>query len=186
MMEAQKATANMFEIEKRKLPANTLLQSYAAIEGGYTDCYSTEIDSVVSLSDFVGAFYVTWLFKLERFVLKHAASRPSTDSQARDVAEGKINQFAAWTVEQREDRQLLMCDMHSRTRSWFMIAPQPDQGKSTTRLYFGTAVTPLAPKGDRKPSIGFAFHAMLGFHKLYSRALLSAAKSQLARLRDAH
>lgn len=171
----------MFKIEKSQLPADALLQSYSNMEGAYTDCFSTEVNNAVGLPEFVTAFYTTPLFKLERFILRHAVAKPSTDQQAREVADSQIDHFAAWTVEQRRDGQLLMCDFQSRTRSWFMTAPLDSENKNTTRLYFGTAVTPLAGKGNQKPSIGFAFHAMLGFHKLYSVALLSAARSWLTK-----
>ena len=169
----------MHDIEKPDLPADALLQKYATMEGAYTDCYSTEVNGAISLADFVTAFYTTPLFKLERFALKYAVSKPSTDSQARELGAAQIDAFAAWTVEHRENNQLLMCDYQSRTRSWLMVAPQSGNGQNTTRLFFGTAVTPLATKGNQKPSIGFAFHAMLGFHKIYSVALLSAAGSRL-------
>ena len=47
-----------------------------------------------------------------------------------------------------------------------------------TRLYFGFAViTRVSAAGERK--FGFAFYALLGFHKLYSQALLKTAMSRL-------
>ena len=53
-----------------------------------------------------------------------------------------------------------------------MVAPMD---ANTTRLYFGSAVVPVANKSTGKGKMGFAFKALLGFHKLYSRALLHAA-----------
>lgn len=171
----------MFRIEKSELPAGSVLRRYSEMEGCYTDCYFTDIDRAVSLPDFVAAFYVTWLFKLERFVLAYMASKPSTDEQARQVADQQIDRFAAWRVEERAARQLLMCDMSGRTRSWFMTAPISKRGQDATRLYFGSAVIPESATEKEKPSMGFVFRALLGFHKLYSRALLSTAKAQLKR-----
>ncbi len=171
----------MFSTKKAKLPEQSMLQPYAAFDGCYTDCYVTQIDGAVDLADFVFAFYVTWLFKLERFVLSQIASKPSTDEQARQVANDGINHFAAWRVEQRDTNQLLMCDLSDRTRSWFMTSTTGDGGKNATHLYFGSAVVPVANSTDEKPTLGFLFNALLGFHKIYSRALLSAAKAQLAR-----
>jgi hypothetical protein len=46
-------------------------------------------------------------------------------------------------------------------------------------LYFGSAVVPLRRKSG-EPALGFTFSALLGFHKLYSRVLLSTARSRLA------
>jgi len=171
----------MFDIQKSELPIGANLRHYFEMEGCYTDCYFTEIDQAVSLPDFVAAFYVTPLFKLERFLLEHMASKPSTDQQARQVSDAQIDHFAAWRVEQRDTSQLLMCDLSERTRSWFMIVPLVDQGQNSTRLYFGSAVVPQSTPKNEPPSMGFAFRALLGFHKLYSRALLSAARAQLNR-----
>ena len=148
-------------IEKGTLPENALLQKYAQ-SGAYTDCYSTRIDKDVSLADFVTSFYTTWLFKLERFILKVAIKRPSTDEGAASVARAESETFAAWSVEDRSEEQLLMCDFQGHTRSWFMVAPG--------RLYFGSAVIPV----DRK-----SYSFLLGFHRLYSRLLLAAARSRL-------
>ncbi len=166
------------------LPSGALLKIYADRDECYTDCYATDIAGAVSLADFVCFFYTTWLFKLERVILKYAVSRPSSDEEARRVADGTIDRFAAWTVEQRSDDQLLMCDIAQSTRSWFMVA----KGEGTkgegggTRLYFGSAVVPRAkPASGNKKSFGIVFYALLGFHKLYSRALLATARRRLQR-----
>jgi hypothetical protein len=56
----------------------------------------------------------------------------------------------------------------------------------STRLYLGSAVVPVVSRSTGPSSIGFLFKALLGFHKLYSRALLGAAQSRLARLATEH
>ena len=159
-------------IEKCLLPDDALLQKYARA-GAYTDCYSTPTSTAVSHTDFVAAFYTTWLFKLERIILRLAVARPSTDAEARQLANGHIDTFAAWYVEERADDQLLMCDFRDRTRSWFMV--------SGTRLYFGSAVVPERDSKSGDGSIDLVFRLLLGFHRLYSRALLHAARSRLRR-----
>jgi len=148
-------------IEASALPESALLQKYVH-SGAYTDCFSTEVRGDVSLAEFVEAFYTTWLFKLERFILRVAISKPSTDDEARQVAQGEIETYAAWRVEGRAEQQLLMSDFRDHTRSWFMTTPG--------RLYFGSAVVPK----DR-PS----YKLLLGLHRIYSRALLATAKSRL-------
>ncbi|MDX1378506.1 MAG: hypothetical protein R3307_06635 [Anaerolineales bacterium] len=115
---------------------------------------------------------------MERFILKWTVSKPSTDSQARQLSEGKINAFAAWTVEARSENQLLMSDFLDRTKSWLMISPS----QTGTHLYFGTGIIPVAHSRTGKSTIGFGFQAMLGFHILYSVVLLRAAKSRLDEL----
>ena len=137
----------------------------------------------MSHAEFVEAFYTGGLFKVERFLLRVFISKPSTDLQARQLAAGELNEFAAWRVEARAVDQLLMCAINGRTRSWLMVSAAEVPGR--TRLYFGSAVvTKVAAVNPStgKSSMGFVFRARLGFHKLYSRALLSAAVKRLARI----
>ena len=47
----------------------------------------TEIPGRISFPEFVFAFYTTLLFKLERLILKWTVSKPSTDAQARQLAD---------------------------------------------------------------------------------------------------
>jgi hypothetical protein len=157
------------------LPDGALLKAYRD-QGAYTDCYALDVGQTVSHAEFVRAFYTSRLFKLERFVLKWLVAKPSTDSEAMALAAGKIDAFAAWTVEGRKDNQLLMCDYQYRTRSWLMTLPM---GGGGTRLYFGSAVAPNRPNGRPDRVFGLAFRLLLGFHKLYARALLRAAAANL-------
>lgn len=136
-----------------------------------------DIGRTVSQADYIEAFYTTAVFKVERQILAWAVSRPSTDPQARELAAGTRDAFAAWTVEGRSADQLLLCDFQRRTRSWLMSVPT-DGG---TRLYFGSAVVPVAGRRGGPARMGFVFAALLGFHKVYSRVLLRAAIARLAR-----
>ena len=158
------------------LPDASLLNRYRLQQGAYTDCYSTDVARSVSHAEFVEAFYTTWVFKLERAILKLAVAKPSTDAQATLLAQGGLDAFSAWTVEDRGQDQLLLCDMHGRTRSWLMTAPA-ESGKGT-RLYFGSAVVP-AKGSESGTDIGSGFRLLLGFHKIYSRVLLRAAVNRL-------
>ena len=157
-----------------ELPAEALLQRHRA-SGAYTDCYSIDVLHAVTHADYVQAFYTTAVFKLERLILRVFAARGSTDAQAAALARGEIDVFAAWTVEGRAPNQLLLCDFTRRTRSWLMVTPLA----SGTRLYFGSAVVPVRDARTGASHLGFGFSALLGFHKLYSRALLAAARSRL-------
>ena len=150
-------------IKEAELPAAALLQKYASDPQAFIDCYTREVDGDVDLATYVAAFYTSWLFKVERVILRFVARSPSTDGQALDVAQGHTAAFAAWTVEGRDNRQLLMCDIGGHTRSWFMVAPEGDK----TRLYFGSAVT-------HKDSL--FVRTLMPFHKWYSRALLKAVR----------
>ena len=162
----------MLKISTSPLPDNALLRRYCDGSGHHTDCFSVAVSQQVDLPQFVEAFYTAPLFRCERVVLKFAAKRPSTDEDAADIANGKTTRFAAWDVEDRSEYQLLMCDMTSKTRSWFMTR----QVACGTQLYFGSAVT-VDQKTGR---LGFLFNALLPLHKIYSHALLKGAVKRLS------
>lgn len=154
----------MSPIKKCSVPANTMLDKYSVNEA-YADCYFTEVPGQVSFPEFVFAFYTTPLFKLERSILRLAVSKPSTDIQARQLADGSSNQFAAWGVENRSGNELLMCDFRGQTRSWMMVVPV---SSVRTRLYFGSAIVPNRNTKTGERSIGFVYQALLGSHRIYS------------------
>lgn len=153
-----------------------MLAPYAG-EGGYADCYTTVVGRAVTHAEFVETFYTGGVFKLERLLLRLFLSKPSTDAQVRQLAAGEVDHFSAWTVEGRATNQLLMCDLHGRTRSWLMVAPVANG----TQLYFGSAVVPVRDRATGQRRLGLLFKALLGFHRLYSRILLAAAASRLRR-----
>jgi hypothetical protein len=154
-----------------------LLARYAG-EGGYADCYTAVLERPVTHAEFVEAFYTGSVFKMERLLLRLFLSKPSTDAQAKQLAAGEVDTFSAWHVEGRAPNQLLLCDLHGRTRSWLMVAPAA-QG-SSTQLYFGSAVVPVEDRAGKR-RMGVIFAALLGFHRLYSRILLGAACARLTR-----
>ena len=166
----------MIPISSARIPQVALLDRYRQ-EGAYTDCYASDIALAVSQADYVEAFYTTWLFKLERWILSWLALRPSTDAEAYELALGLRDRFAAWNVEARTDDQLLLCDLLGNTRSWLMSVPVHDG--MATRLYFGSAIVPEADPHTGARRLGLRFRLLLGFHRRYSRALLRAAVRRL-------
>jgi hypothetical protein len=165
-------------IRRKPVPDHALHARYAR-EGAYIDCYATSFGAPVRHADFVFAFYTSWLFRLERQVLDVIVRKPSTDAQARELAEGERQDFAAWTVEARGTEQILMRDFLGNTRSWLMIEKHADDTR--TALYFGSVVMRKRDPATGKSRMGAGFALMLPFHKLYSRALLRAARTRLAR-----
>jgi hypothetical protein len=153
-----------------EVPGDSLLSAYVG-GGAYADCYSTVVSGSVSQAQYIEAFYTTHLFKLERALLGLAFS-PSTDAAAKELALGQTTTFAIWRVENRRNAELLLAA--GRTRSWLMAEPAAEQYHNSTRLHFGSAVV---PKSDGK--LGLEIIALQGFHRLYSRALLRAARSKL-------
>jgi len=166
------------------LPGNALLDAYRR-SGAFTDCYWVAAPYKVSLARYAEAFYTTWLFKLERWIIGWAVNLPSSDVEAKQLATGSLTRFAAWTVEARTETQLLLCDINARTRSWLMVEHVDAGSHCGTVLYFGSAVVPIAAAktGERLP--GWRFKALLGFHRIYSRALLAAARKRLLATQDA-
>jgi len=168
----------VLSIEKSLLPADALLAEYVK-EGHYSDCYSTDVRTTVTHAEYVAAFYTTPLFKLERIILKWIFGKPSTDHQARQLGAGETETFAAWYVEKRSKRQILMCDFRGRTRSWLMVSSATENDGAGTRLYFGSAVVPVYSAETGTSSLGAGFKLLAAFHKAYSVALLYSAKLRL-------
>lgn len=169
----------MSVVRRDALPAHALPARYAR-EGAYVDCYVTDIPRSVTHAQFVEAFYTTWLFALERLVLRVLLAMPSSDAQAAELAHAQRDGFAAWTVEERAENQLLMCDFQRKTRSWLMVGPASGPA-GATRLYFGSVVVPAVDAKSGKQRMSVGFRALLGFHQHYSRALLRAARARLLR-----
>ncbi len=159
-------------IIKTTLPQGALHATYADLPGHHTDCYETEVEGAVTLPQYVEAFYTGRLFKCERVILKYTGKRPSTDAQARAIAQGDATSFAAWDMEHRTDTQLLMNDLTGSTKSWFMV--EPLDGDST-RLRFGSVVTPNPETGELPRLV----KPLMRFHDLYSKLLLKGAVRRL-------
>jgi hypothetical protein len=165
------------------VPAVSLLKTY---RGGARpdrwahqgDCFSVSVDRVVSLADFVFAFYTSPVFRVERLILSVVASAPSTDAQARAVADGSSQEFALWRVGERTETQLLMCDRYEKTRSWFRVVPAGDR---ETVLQFGSAVAAGRDRQAGAVSMSRGFRWLMGFHVLYSKVLLGTARNRLIR-----
>ena len=149
---------------------------------GFADCYVTQVSGLITQRDFIEAFYTSPLFKVERTCLKYLASKPATDADAKQLAAGAAAGFSAWRVEGQSTTELLLADFTGRTRSWLMTAPVTGSATPpSTLLYFGSAVVPHKGRDGSTPDMGWPFHALIGFHRLYSRLLLSAASKRLGR-----
>lgn len=157
-------------VRQTDLPPDALLMRYAE-SGAYTDCFVVKTTRPVSLEEFIEAFYTTPVFRLERIIL-WLVRLPSTDGQARALARGERDLFAAWVVELREAKQILLDA--GRTRSWLSVGEEGGDGV----LYFGSAVVPNAGRGLPK-----RFRGLLGLHRVYSRILLAAAARRLGVLK---
>ena len=167
-------------VNEAPLPDGALLQEFVD-RGEYTDCFVAQVGNDVTFPMYVETFYTTRLFRLERLILKWLISRPSSDEEARQLARSETDEFAAWDEYSRADNQLIMMDFRQQTCSWFML----EADERSKRLYFGSAIVPIESKSGAKPRLGLGFEMLLGFHKLYSRLLLTAAKTRLLKLLSA-
>jgi hypothetical protein len=176
----------MFSVTQGVVPEDALLKTYRGgarpeywRESG--DSFAISVDRVVSLAEFVFAFYTSSVFRIERVILRFLAGTPSTDAEARQLADGSGTSFAVWRVGERTATQLLMCDRYERTRSWFRVLPLSD-GK--TLLQFGSAVASRRSGGQPATRTGVSlFRLLLKFHVVYSQVLLHAAKRGVMRNR---
>jgi hypothetical protein len=159
-------------VHQCELPPDAALSAYAS-NGAYTDCFAVVLPRAVSQAEYVEAFYTSAVFKVERWLIARFLSRPSTDCQAQLLAQGALSAFAAWSVEQHKTNELVLAA--GRTRSWLIASTSCAAGVPSTKLYFGSAVIPRHSGDAERAMMGWQFRALLGFHKLYSRVLLSAA-----------
>jgi len=165
----------MPDITDTPVPPASLLGRLAQARGAFADAYTLQLPRAVSLAEFVEAFYTTRLFKIERALIG-LAGKPSSDAMARAVARGEGERLAVWTIEARAPDELLMHEDSGATRSWF----RAEAGAAGTTLWFGSAVVPRRREPGGEPRMSWVFHALLGFHRWYSRALLKAAARRLA------
>ena len=157
------------------VPTGSFLDAYARRDA-FTDCYVTSIPGGTTLPEFIEAFYTTRLFKLERWLLAKALNIPSEDQEASLLARAATERFSAWKVESRASEEILLDA--GQTRSWLSVKPLVGP-ETTTTLFFGSAVVPKRSNGK----FGWVFHALLGFHRLYSKLLLAAAAKRVVALR---
>jgi hypothetical protein len=153
-------------VQTYRLPQHSLLVRYDQ-QGAFTDCYGCDVARAVPLAEYIEAFYTGRLMRLERQIIGVAMRRPTRTDDVRALANATASDFAAWRVEAREANQILLRDVTGRTCSWLMVEAR---GALSSRLYFGSAVVPR-----QNGKLGLAFHALLGFHAWYSKALLGAA-----------
>ncbi len=165
------------DVQPCAVPTHSFLRKFQN-DGGFADCYCVVVTSEVTQAEFIEAFYTTGVFKLERTLLKLFAGKPATDADATRLSNGNVSIFSAWKVEKQTASELLLADFTGRTRSWLMTE-QVDSIDAATRLYFGSAVVPRRANGVGKPNMGWIFHALLSFHRIYSTLLLRAASEKI-------
>lgn len=174
----------MNEIQAGALPERAFLRKYAQEKGAFTDCYFVDLPGEVSQQDYISAFYRSRVFRAERVLLGLLARRPASDADAERLGRGDTSRFSVWDVEARAADQLLLREFTGATRSWLMSETLASASGPVTRLYFGSAAIPCRASASGEPKFGRVFHALMGFHRSYSRALLGSARAVLLRGRQ--
>jgi hypothetical protein len=169
-------------ITQKPVPDFSLLRTYRAplhanAWNEFMDCFAAELPRTVSLAEFIRAFYDSLPFRLERRIIQVLIGRPSTTQDVQALASGTAENFAAWVVLERTDTQLLLGDFRGQTRSWLAVRPLPGGG---TQLLFGSGIRAVPDPVTGAPARSWGFRALGGFHLLYSRVLLGAARRRLA------
>lgn len=168
----------MFSVKTGEIPETGSLAKYRDHPGCYTDCFFVDVPGDISLSEYISAFFNNFPMRVERSMLTLLASKPSSIEDVQHLALGTNDKLAIWETEEREQNQLLMSVGNGPIRSWWMIAP-PSNNEKHTRLFFGSAFLPRSENSSGEPKKGIIFHALLGFHKFYSRLLLWMVKRNL-------
>ena len=156
------------------VPRDGLLAPYVERPGAYTDCFEVMHPLEADLEAFITAFYTTWLFRLERLALTLPLRHWVRDTEARGLAKGQRSTFAAWRVEARREREILLCDLSGATRSYLAVSPKTG---GVTRLVFGSAVVPRDGR-ELSPWV----RRLTPLHRFYARCLLRSAERRLRRL----
>ncbi|WP_299196288.1 hypothetical protein [uncultured Erythrobacter sp.] len=147
----------MAKIEAIPVPPGSLLAGFGPPQS-YRDCFSREVPGSVPLEQFIERFYCSWTFRPERLALG-LIGRGASNADARAVASGEAQSFAAWTVIERREGEILLQDFQGATASWLSVVP----GEGSTTLLFGSWVG--------KPDRGVV-KVLMPFHRWYSRVLL--------------
>jgi len=168
----------MAKIENIAVPKGSLLAEFGP-PGAYRDCFIREVPGSVKLEQFVERFYCSAAFRPERIVLG-LIGKGASNADARAVARGEVESFAAWSVVERREAprsgsggedgpqgqpvaqhrsEILLQDFRGTTASWLAVQPH---GQST-KLLFGSWVG--------EPDRGIV-KALMPFHRWYSRVLL--------------
>lgn len=165
-----------------QVPDFSLLKSYRAPAQPqcweqFQDCFVVDVPRAVSLADYIDAFYSSLPFRLERRLIQWLIGKGSSAEDVRALAAGRSESFSAWLVLARTENQILLGDFQNNTRSWLAVLPQGNG--QVTRLHFGSGIRSVRDPETGEPTMSWGFRVLGGFHILYSKILLAAARRGL-------
>ncbi len=169
-------------VTQTQVPDFSLLRSYRSPAHAnawqqYMDCFVADVAGIVTLSQYIEAFYSSLPFRMERRLIQWLIGKKSSADDVRALASGRAETLSAWVVLARTDNQILLGDYQSNTRSWLALLPL-SSGK-VTRLHFGSGIRSVRDPETGEPTMTWGFRALGGFHILYSKILLAAARRGL-------
>lgn len=144
-------------------------------KGHVVDCFTQNSAQRLELETLIFSFYKCLAFSFEKFALR-CIGKNCSDPQLRAIVTGTEQSFAAWTVAQRNETQILLRDFMGVTHSWLYVADEGD----TSKIYFGTAITLNGRPMNSHASLPLWIKLLVPLHELYSRALLWSALRRAA------
>ncbi|KAK9711516.1 hypothetical protein K7432_007776 [Basidiobolus ranarum] len=191
--------------EPSSVPSWSLLQTLKSPSGDgdqiYRDCFSIRVpksqlslptspaDQEALLVKYVGAFYTSPVFKLERFLINlfsksSPETQPETDQDilSKEFQLGDTVASNSYTVTTRDPNQMeLKFSLQKGVidgSSWLAIEePQAHEGAYT--FWFGTAIYPADKELPDFDSRFKSNNMEVRFHKIYSRVLIDMAVKKL-------
>ncbi len=191
----------MTKIYAIPVPDGSLLAEFDPPEA-YRDCYVRRESGSVSLEQFIERFYCSWAFRPERIALG-LIGRGASSEEARKLARGEVDSFAAWMVIERRSANGLVAEHGPEGSARATARPQARKGRGDRSAdalrntknaeillqdFRGAtaswlSVKPSADGGTEllfgswvgKPERGVV-KALIPFHRWYSRVLLGGVR----------
>lgn len=173
--------ASVRAVALETLPHRASILRYR-LPGNYVDCFGATLRGTIGVEQLLASFLTAPAFRPERWLLACALDMRSGDGEAQALARGDRQAFAAWSVEERDAEQVLLCDFLGHTRSWFMTEPGSEPGGGiVTRVRYGTAIVRRDMHGVAHWGWSLAFWPLLPLHRLYARILLASTLGRITR-----
>ncbi|MEO0774240.1 MAG: hypothetical protein AAFZ04_13775 [Pseudomonadota bacterium] len=122
---------------------------------------------------FVYIFFDSWVFRLERKILRLAGKDSTRRADVIDLASEEADHLAAWITLDRSPTELLLAVPDTPILTWLQVA----RSEGVICLRFGSGILPQP--GKDHPHWGF--RATYWAHRAYSRILLHAARADWVR-----
>ncbi|MEO0370235.1 MAG: hypothetical protein AAF231_02160 [Pseudomonadota bacterium] len=173
----------MGKITAIPLPTNSFLNAATQQTGCYADCFEVAVpctplkdDLEAYFARYVFVFFDSWVFRLERRILRLAGKEGTHHEDIAALARAETGRMAAWITRERGQAELLLAVPDTPILTWLQVA----QTDSALLLRFGSGILPQTDKS--RPHWGF--RATYWAHRVYSRVLLHAAQADWARGKD--